>query len=576
MAAQLERKEISTDVLVIGGGGAGAMAAIKTMMEGADVLVATKGKYPSGNTSIAAWGYAVALGHSDPRDSPQVHFEDALVSGNGLNDQKLLRTWTTDIVELHKEMDSWGNLPLNRDGDKFAQLPWEGHTYPRMVNMHGNTGKAVIQCLSNKSKEMGVPVLEDTIIGGIMKKDDAVAGAWGIDYQNGQLIFIKAKTIILTTGGLGHLYPITDNVKTITGEGYSLAFRAGAELIGMEFNHFLPTIGSPEKIKGLRMFRGAMNALINKGDARLYNAFGERFMKQHFPDVAEKIKGAEIFTRAISHEICIGKGTANGGVYMDVSSVPKEMQEEDQFNKFWNTVKRADVDLNYQPLELAPSIHDHVGGIKIDVKAGTAVPGLFSAGEVAGGSHGASRFGGAALSDALAFGAIAAKSAVDYSRELQKHHPLDENQIADVQNKIESLLSTKQGIKSSEVKEKVQGIAKNYLIPVRSEDGLNKALNVIMQLEQEELPKMSAWAKEQKQGLAGLRLAIEVDGQLELAKIIATAALCRQESRGGFFGGHYRSDFPDQDDKNWLKNIILKRGDDGTISSRTEPPVMDD
>ena len=221
MSETLEISKISTDVLVVGSGAAGAMAAIKAMAEGAEVLVVTKGPFPSGNSSIALAGYAVALGHADPRDNPQVHFEDSIKAGNGLSNQKLVRTWVTKIVELTREMDSWG-IDLIKDGDKFAQRPWEGHTYPRMVHHHLATGKAVMKCLGKKSREIGVKVLEHTIVGGLLKKDGMVVGAWGIQYQTGQLLFIEATAVILTTGGMGHLFPITDNVKTITGEGYTL------------------------------------------------------------------------------------------------------------------------------------------------------------------------------------------------------------------------------------------------------------------------------------------------------------------------------------------------------------------
>ncbi|MFC1909210.1 FAD-binding protein [Chloroflexota bacterium] len=567
----IERRELSTDVLIIGGGAAGAMAAIKAMNKGAETLVVTKGNFPSGNTSIAAWGYAVALGNADPRDNPQVHFEDAIKTGNGLNDRKLLRTWVTKIVEITREMDSWGNLPLIREDDKLAQRPFDGHTYPRMVHLNNTTGKAVTQCLGSKGKEMGLPVLENTIVGGILKKDGKVVGAWGIQYQTGELLFIRAKAIILATGGLGHLYPITDNVKTITGEGYTLGFRAGAELIGMEFCHFVPTIRYPERMRG----RGPVSNLLDNGGAGLYNALGERFIKKYYPDTMEKGRSSEELTRAIGLEIGEGKGTARGTVYLDTSNVPPEVQKE-LFSEVWDNAARAGVDLNYQPIELSTHPHDHVGGVRIDVTASTAVPGFFAAGEAAGGSHGASRFAGGALADALAFGAIAGESAADYAKQLEKPSPWDEQQLAEVQNRIETLLSTKEGVKPSELQESIQMVAYTYLNAGRNEKGLNKALGELQRLEQQMIPQMSAWAEDQEQRAFRLREAIEVDGQLELSKIIATAALCRQESRGKYYGGHYRSDFPTQDDKNWLKNIILKRELDGAISYRTELPVMED
>jgi fumarate reductase (CoM/CoB) subunit A len=379
-----ETKVINTDVLVIGGGGAGAMAAIKALAEGDEVLVVTKGPFPSGNTSIALWGCSVSLGHADPRDNPQVHFDDTVTGGNGLNHRKMVRAWVTEIVELTKEMDRWG-IDLIREGDKFSQSPWPGHTYPRMVHHHNNTGRAVTQCLGKKSKEIGVPVIEHTIVGGLLKKDDAVAGAWGIQYQTGQLLFIQAKAVILATGGMGHLFPRTDNVRTVTGEGYTLAFRAGAELTEMEMCRFILSICYPEKMTLAAGFRAPVDFhlishLLNR-EARLYNGLEERVYGKKHPDTEERGRGNEQLIRDIGFEICEGRGRVHGGVYLDVSDVPPEMQKKD-FAVLWDTAARIGVDLSYQPIEVAPHPHDFIGGVRIDETTRTGVPGLFAAGRL--------------------------------------------------------------------------------------------------------------------------------------------------------------------------------------------------
>lgn len=566
----IQIKETSTDVLIIGGGAAGAMAAIKAMEEGVEVLMVTKGPYPSGNSSIALAGYGAALGHADERDNPRVHFEDALKSGNGLCNQKLVKAWVTKVVEATLEMDEWG-IDLIKEEGKFAQRPWEGHTYPRMVHHHFTTGKAVTQCLGRKSEEIGVQALEHTIIGGMLKKDDTVTGAWGVDYRTGEMIFISAKAVILTTGGMGHLFPISDNIKAITGEGYSLAFKAGAELIQMEFCHFLPTPCYPEEMKVRSVFLGKINGLMNKGGAKLYNSLGERFMKKYYPETGEKGVGGEELTRAIGLELCEGKGSPHGGIYLDVSEVPEEMLKND-FSDVLRKAEKAGIDLSYQPIELAPNPHDLVGGVKIDETGATTVRGLFAAGEATGGAHGASRFGGSALAEAIAFGAISGVTASDFAKgsDIQSLQPDNLNEI---QNKIEALISKKQGIAPSEIRTQVQTIANNYLNAGRNEQGLKTALNELERIEREMLPQITAWSDDISKSAAMLRQAIEVEGQIELSKIIATAALERTESRGGYFGGHYRSDFPLQDDENWLKNIVVKKEQD-SISLHTEPPVI--
>jgi fumarate reductase (CoM/CoB) subunit A len=314
--------------------------------------------------------------------------------------------------------------------------------------------------------------------------------------------------------------------------------------------------------------------LINRGGARLYNSKGERFMRRYYPDTGEKSRGGEEMTRAIGLEICEGRGSAHGGVYLDVSDVPAEMQET-PFSKFWKNAERAGIDLRYQPIELSTNPHDLVGGVKIDEKGCTNVHGLYAAGEAAGGAHGASRFGGSALAEALAFGAIVGMNAALFVKEQDNQSPLDEGQFAEVEQKVETLLSRKEGIRPAELKKTIQSIAHNYLNVGRNEEGLKTALQELDHIEEEILPRMTASAEDQEDRASKLLQAIEVDGQRELAKIIATAALCRRESRGGYFGGHYRSDYPDQDDKNWLKNIILKREQDG-ITLHFEPPVTEE
>ena len=582
MATTIKKKEISIDILVIGGGAAGAMAGIKAKMAGANVLLVTKGRYPSGNTSIAAWGFAAALGNSDPRDNPQLHFEDGVAAGQGLNNRKLLRTWTTGIIDIVKEMDSWGHFPVERDSNnKLVQIGGpqstdillrqlgSSHRYPRLITMGNQTGKAVDECLGHKSKEVGLPVLEFVTVGGILKKGGVVTGVWGIQNQTGELLFIKAKAVIWATGGVGHLYSMTDNVRIVTGEGYALAFRAGVELTGMEFTNFTLGVCYPEQIRGIR---GATMGLLGDGGARLYNGVGERFLKAHLkPD--EPIAGIKL-TQAVGHQIAVGKATPHGGVYLDCSDVTPEQKES--HSSLWQAAKRAGVDLDYQPIELAPSIHDQTGGIKIDETASTGIPGLYAAGEAAGGTWGAARFDGGAVSDCLVFGAIAAHNAITYAKGLKEAPFFNEQEVTDVQKRIESLLSEKKdAIEPTELKKKLQAVTCKYLNAGRNEEGLKKALQLVAQLELESLPRLSARADDEKQRALRLGEAIEVDGQLELARVIATASLVRQDSRGGWQGGHYRSDFPFKDDENWMKTITLKRERNGNISTYTEPPVME-
>ncbi len=560
--------EVDTDVLVIGSGAAGMMAAIKAHAAGADVLVATKG---AANSTKALSGFAAAFGHADRRDNPDVHFADVIRNGVGLCNQKLVRIWVDRICGLTEEMTGWG-LDLVREGDKYLQIPWEGHTYPRMVNHYRVTGKYLMKCLVDRSRELRIKTLSHIVIGGLFKSGEQVSGAWGFDYQTGNTYLIRAKTAILCSGGLGALYPLGDNVGAVTGEGYSIAFAAGAELIGMEFGHFLPTPIHPVKMQMRVVFAGFINGLLNEGNARLYNGIGERFMFRHFGAQGEKRHSSETLSRSIALEILEGRGGRHGGIYFDVSDVPEELRRHDRYRRMYEVAERGGLDLCRDVIELVTYPHDLVGGIKIDERARTNVPGLYAAGEAAGGAHGASRFGGSALSDCLVFGVIAGEEAARQAMAAGRQLALDDKQVAAVGAKFDGWLSGDGGVKPSDAIERIRALAFRDLNMVRNGEGLRRALDQAGSMQRELLPRLRARADSDQERYTALREAIEVDGQTELCRLIATAALERKESRGGFFGGHYRADYPALDDEHWKKNIVL-RNDACSIAVDHEPVV---
>jgi fumarate reductase (CoM/CoB) subunit A len=559
---------IDVDVLVVGSGSAGIMAAIRAKQADADVLLVTKGPLPSGNSCKALSGYAAAFGHSDPRDNPDVHFADVVRNGVGLSNQKLVRKWVDEICGLTLEMTGWG-LDLIRDDGKFSQIPWEGHTYPRMVHHHRVTGKYLMKALSARSGQLGVRIMPHTIIGGFFRKDGAVNGAWAANCQTGELHLIRAKTVIVCTGGVGALYPFGDNVGAVTGEGYAFAFDAGAELLGMEFGHFLATPVFPEKMQAKLSFVGFVNGMINESRGRLYNGVGERFMYRYYPETGEKGRKAEELVRCIGAEMIAGRAGAHGGVYFDASDVPDDFRERERYRRFFELAERAGMNLRRDPLEIVPYPHDLVGGIKIDEDGRTNVRGLYAAGEAAGGSHGASRFGGSALSDCLVFGSAGGRNAAAEARAQARHSELDADQLEAVRARLAGWQHGR-GRRPREVLHDLSRMAFRHLNMVRSGDGLNAVLLQVAEMKKAELPSMAVDAGE---GMpARLREAIEADGQARLCELMARAALERQESRGGYFGGHYRVEFPERDDENWLKNIVLSnRG--GKVALHHEEPV---
>ena len=542
-------KNISTDVLVIGGGGAGAMAAVKAKAQGTRVLIVNKGPYPSGNTSVAKGGFAAALGDADNRDDPHVHLEDIIRYGM-INNAKVVKAWTNEIVELTRELECWG-MEFNKTGNKFYQDIGDGYTYPRIIR-HNAMGRTLLKCLKEKGMELGIDVLAHTIIAELLMVDDQVVGAWGIQYQTGEFVVIHAKATVLATGGLGNIYPGSDNVRGVTGEGYVLAFRAGAELLDMEMADYQMTPCYPERMKGQSSHA---DMFIESGRARLYNGLGERFVKRYYPDATEQGIGRSLIARCIANEISEGRVGGHGGIFLDVSDMTSDLLAKAHFKSIVEAFSRAGVDLSYQPMELVLVSHTFLGGARIDDKCTTTLKGLFACGEVAGGVHGAARLGAHALSGMLATGSIAGRNAAQHALTLDKQIPCDERQMSDANHKLEALVSKKEGIEPAELKKSIQAVTGKYLNMIRDAEGLTKVLEELKRIELDMLPHLSAWQNDDTRIAIRLRDAIEANGQLELAQIIATAALCRQESRGG----HYRKDYPTQDDDHWLKNINIEK-----------------
>lgn len=562
---------LTTDILIVGSGSAGAMAAIKAKLAGANILVATKGPYPSGNSTKALAGFGAAFGHSDVRDNPDVHFGDVVRNGIGLCNEKMVKTWTNTICGLTEEMLGWG-LDLIRDDGKYNQRPWEGHTFPRMVHHHWTTGKYLMKCLSEKSQELDIDVLSHTIVGGLFKDGAAISGAWAFNYRSGATYIIHAKAVIMTTGGYGAMYPVGDNVGAATGEGYAIAFDAGAEMLGMEFGHYLPTPIHPKSMRVKSAFAAIANGLVNEAGAKLLNSKGKEFFYNKYPETGAKKLKMEDLSRHIGEEILKGGSGENGGIVFDISAVDDSFKDHPKYGRMWEIAQRGKVDLLEDPIELVCYPHDLVGGIKINEKAETNVPGLFAAGEATGGSHGASRFGGSALSDCLVFGALGALGAVGYADGLGSHPEIRAADTDGVRQKLSNWVNRDGGSDPADILERIRQIAGTHLNIVRSEQGISSAFAMLADMEKGALAEVSAQGADDKDSATKIRQVIEAEGQITLCRLLGTASLERTESRGGYFGGAYRLEYPEQDDENWLKNIVLKK-QNGAIAITHDPVV---
>ncbi|MGI6227539.1 MAG: FAD-binding protein [Peptococcales bacterium] len=549
--------KISTDVLIVGGGSAAAMAAIRAQEHGAEVILITKSGFPSGCSSMARSGFQAAFGHSNSSDSPDIHYQDTIKAGLGLNNPKLVRKMADEIIRIVKDLDKWGT-PFIKDGEKFNQRHRVGCTYPRHIHHYDSTGKVMMQNLKEQVLKRDINVLSGITVIDLLSKDGHLCGAIGFDEKNYCWLAVRAKSVVLATGGAGHLYSVSDNPRGIVGDGYSIALRQGVSLIDMEMIDFQLLVCSPSAING---YAPNSSAWVADG-ARFYNGLGERYMKKYQPETLEKSSRAMI-NRAAGIEIHEGRGTKNGGVYLDTSSIPAE-----KLSKIGPTIFRVlannGVNLTYQPMELAPGAHTFLGGIVIDENGATEIPGLFAAGEVAGGVHGANRLGGNAVTDPLVFGDLAGVAAAEYSK-VSNTLELDEEEVNNYINSFTKLISnTTNGPSPSELVIKVQNIMSENVGIVRSGDKLEKAISLLDGLEKEEFSRITLLGENLKEASKELRHYFELRNMLLLGKAIALSAIERRESRGT----HYRQDFPKLGGSEWIKNIAVYSGKGGQLNTK--------
>lgn len=545
-----------TDVLVIGSGAAGALAAIRANDAGVKVIMVTKGGFGAGNTPLAPGGFEAAIGHSDSNDSPKVHFQDTVRAGENINNQQVVWAMANEILRIPFELDSWGcTIPKQPDSDKFLQHFSTSITYPRLMYVVGDrTGRELVRTFKKQVEKRDIDIIRSTIVIKLLKNKDRVIGIIGFNYKLGRYVIIKAKTTVLASGGGGQIYKITDNHTAMTGDGYVLAFEAGAELVDIEMIEFQLTICS-----SVMNSRPAKTTALIVNGARLFNAIGERFMKNLYPEEREKTTRSKI-ARAVYREILEGRGTKRGGVFLDISDV-----DEERLINMWpsivNNFRDGGIDLRWQPMEICPGAHTFLGGIRIDLFGRTNISSLYAAGEVAGGSHGANRLPANALSDAMAFGSITGYAAAKESKNLEIIEPTTE-QIQEAKNAFEdSRLGN--DIHESEVLSSLKSLMTDYVSLERNEKDMLETMSKIKSFK-DDLDHLTIDEKNQSKSL---RKNYELQSMIQLAQIIISSALKREESRGF----HYRSDFPKLN-HDWEKNIVVKKLD-GTISLKIENVV---
>ena len=405
---------VSCDVLIVGSGGAGLRAAIESFDRGASTLIVSKVLMGKAHTVMAEGGIAAALGNVDPGDSWKVHFSDTIVEGQSLSNWRMVEVYSKEVIERVHELEQYGALFDRTPDGKIMQRPFGAHTYRRLCYIGDRTGLELIRTLEDQVLKRNIPFMDEVEITGIFKdqRDGRVAGALGIRISTGGLLLFKCRAIILATGGCGRVYEVTSNSYDCTGDGLSLAYRAGAELLDMEMLQFHPTgMIYPEGVRGLLV----TEAVRGEGGI-LTNAKGERFMERYDPKRKE-LSARDVVARAIFTEISQGRGTANGAVYLDVTHRGGEYIRKKLPSMYSQFREFAGVDITKEKMEVAPTFHYQMGGIRVEPESGrTKVVGLYAAGEVACGLHGANRLGGNSLGDILVFGRRAGLAAAEFAK----------------------------------------------------------------------------------------------------------------------------------------------------------------
>ncbi len=586
------------DVLVVGAGGAGLRAAIEAQARGATVGLVCKSLLGKAHTVMAEGGVAAALAHVDAEDTWQTHFRDTMVGGKLLNNPRMAQLHAMEAPDRVRELEEWGAVfDRTRDG-RILQRPFGGHSHPRLAHVGDRTGLEMIRTLQDRAVASGVEVFMECTITRIIMGPAGVAGAFGYWRTTGAPVLFPAKAVVLATGGIGKAYSVTSNSWEYSGDGHALAYDAGAELIDMEFVQFHPTgMVWPPGVKGLLVteaVRGEGGILRNKD--------GERFMWKYLPEdrrgeyaatdeeakrwvdaasrgqTSDARRPPELSTRdnvsrAIYTEVREGRGTEHGGVFLDISYLPAEHVRRKLPSMYDQFKELADVDITAGPMEVGPTTHYAMGGVRVDAETGAAtVPGLFAAGEVAGGMHGANRLGGNSLSDLLVFGMRTGAGAAAHAAGRQAQAYVDPVQVRNAARDLAAPLEPGAGEDPYALQRDLQEVMQRLVGIYRIEADLQEAIS--------ELARLSTRAP----GLAaaggrvfnpGWNLVFEVRNLLVVSEAITRSALQRTESRGA----HSRLDFPDTDESAWGgRNSVVRKRPDGSMEVATTalPSIPDD
>ncbi len=541
-------------MLIIGAGGAGLRAAIEALAQGARVGVVCKSLLGKAHTVMAEGGLAAAMANVDRDDNWKTHFKDTMFGGKYLNNWRMAELHAKEAPDRVRELEQWGALFDRTETGDILQRAFGGHTFKRLCHVGDRTGLEMIRTLQDRGVQLGFDVFMECTVTRLLKDGDRVAGAFGYWRESGRFVTFKAKSIVIATGGIGKSWKITSNSWECTGDGMALAYEAGAELLDMEFVQFHPTgMVWPPGVKGLLV----TEAVRGEGGI-LRNNKGERFMEKYDPKRME-LSTRDVVARSIYTEVKEGRGTPHGGAFLDISHKPAEVVKKKLPSMYHQFKELADVDITKGPMEVGPTCHYMMGGIKVDAETGQAsIPGLFAAGEAAGGMHGANRLGGNSLSDLLVFGRRAGLGAAAYAKTVAAPS-LDQSQIDAAEKEVLEPFNHTEGENPYAIHEDLQDTMQKLVGIFRTDADLREALV--------ELDKLKERAKKMRvEGSRlfnpGWHLSRDVHNMLVVSEACTLAALARTESRGA----HSRLDFPNTEPEWSKKNqVVMDKGGTMTV-----------
>lgn len=590
------------DVLVIGAGGAGLRAAVEAREAGLRVAIICKSLFGKAHTVMAEGGAAASMGNVNDKDSWKVHFRDTMRGGKFLNHYRMAELHAKESPDRIWELETWGALFDRTKEGKISQRNFGGHEYPRLAHVGDRTGLELIRTMQQKivqlqqkdgretgDMESGIKVFAELTITDILKENGKVSGAYGYWRESGEEVLFEAPAVVIATGGVGKTFKITSNSWEGTGDGHALALKAGANLVDMEFLQFHPTgMVWPPSVRGILV----TESVRGEGGV-LTNNLGERFMFKYIPDVFKdkyadneaeadrwytdqdnnrrppELLPRDEVARAINSEVKAGRGTEHGGVFLDVSKRLSAEVIKKRLPSMWHQFyELAGVDITKEPMEVGPTCHYVMGGVEVepDTAAAVGVPGLFAAGEVAGGMHGSNRLGGNSLSDLLVFGRRAGMGAVEYVKN-NTATPVSEAAIKAAAAKIQAPFDRQGGENSYSLHAELQEVTHNLVGIIRTGSELKEAIAKIADIRKRSANVAVTGGRKFN---PGFHLAFDLDNMLLVAESTAKSADSREESRGG----HTRDDFPGMDNK-WrqVNHISSFDGEKVNVRKQALPPM---